>query len=406
MGHIQTSKLRGTVILRNDKKQIRVGFLWQTLTSENLGVGALAQSQLAIARQAAAKAGVVLECIEFCPTSTKLSLAEQLDCEIADPLSIKKILLGQSAYLKQLKECDLVLDIGAGDSFSDIYGVKHFFFLCLTKIFALCLGKPLIMSPQTIGPFKHSWARFVAKSIMRRARRVFARDGLSMDVLKELKLTNNTQEVIDVAFRLPFEKKQHSAREKIKVGINVSGLLYNGGYTGNNQFGLSLDYVALIEKVIGGFTSMPDVEVHLVPHVLADSLPVEDDYRVIQALAGQFQGVIVGPKFSLPSEAKTYISGMDFFTGARMHACIGAFSSGVPVVPMAYSRKFNGLFNSLGYFDIADLKVHTLEEAYGAVIHGFERRDLLKQMIDKGNDVAQEKIQVYEDYLVGLFNRN
>ena len=148
--------------------KIKIAFVWQTLTSENLGVGALAQSQLSIARKAATTAGIELECIEFCPTSEKLFLAKQLGCEIADPLSIKKIVLGKSRYLKQLNECDVVLDIGAGDSFSDIYGSKHFSFICLTKIFALFLNKPLILSPQTIGPFSQTWARLLAIMIILR----------------------------------------------------------------------------------------------------------------------------------------------------------------------------------------------------------------------------------------------
>ena len=40
-------------------------------------------------------------------------------------------------------------------------------------------------------------------------------------------------------------------------------------------------------------------------------------------------GTVLAPRFSTPSEAKTYIAGLDFFMGARMHACIAAFSSGV-----------------------------------------------------------------------------
>lgn len=39
-----------------------------------------------------------------------------------------------------------------------------------------------------------------------------------------------------------------------------------------------------------------------------------------------------------------------------MHACIAALSSGVPVLPMAYSRKFKGLFGTLGYDVLADFQ--------------------------------------------------
>lgn len=65
--------------------------------------------------------------------------------------------------------------------------------------------------------------------------------------------------------------------------------------------------------------------------------------------AAEFPGSVLAPAFASPSEAKSYIAGMDFFMGARMHACITALLSGVPVVPMAYSLKFEGLFGSLDW---------------------------------------------------------
>ena len=80
-------------------------------------------------------------------------------------------------------------------------------------------------------------------------------------------------------------------------------------------------------------------EVHLVSHVQSEIQEVEDDRRVASRLANDFPGVIASPLFNSPSEAKSYIAGMDYFVGARMHACMAAFSSGVPVTPMAYSRQ-------------------------------------------------------------------
>ncbi|MGJ7723542.1 polysaccharide pyruvyl transferase family protein [Escherichia coli] len=39
--------------------------------------------------------------------------------------------------------------------------------------------------------------------------------------------------------------------------------------------------------------------------------------------------VVVAERFTNPITAKSYISSIDFFTGARMHATIAAFSAGV-----------------------------------------------------------------------------
>ncbi len=46
-----------------------------------------------------------------------------------------------------------VLDVSAGDSFADLYGSKRFDYICLFKEMAIQMKKPLILLPQTYGPF-------------------------------------------------------------------------------------------------------------------------------------------------------------------------------------------------------------------------------------------------------------
>lgn len=382
---------------------LKLGLAWQTLQSDNLGVCALARANLAIAEAAAVRAGVQLDCMEFCSSSNDSPKSGQFAIPLADPLSPKRMLLGKSNHRQQVRSRHVMLDIGEGDSFADIYGLKRFLLLSFSKWLVISSGVQLVISPQTIGPFSSRLSQVVSRWLISRATRVFARDGLSMGYLRARGLTHNADEVIDVAFRLPFGAQVAPSDGQIHVGVNVSGLLYNGGYTRNNQFALTVDYPHLIDSLLAALATRPDVTVHLVGHVISDSFEVEDDYRVCQTLAARHPGMRLAPRFTSPSEAKSYISGLHFFTGARMHACIGAFSSGVPVVPMAYSRKFNGLFSSLGYHHLADLKAHDTETALQHVLQGLDRRQALAVEVRAGNALAQQKLQRYEDYLVELF---
>ena len=45
-----------------------------------------------------------------------------------------------------------------------------------------------------------------------------------------------------------------------------------------------------------------------------------------------------------------------------MHATIGAVSCGIPTLPLAYSRKFKGVYNSIQYPHTLDLKSNTQDE--------------------------------------------
>ena len=182
-------------------------------------------------------------------------------------------------------------------------------------------------------------------------------------------------------------------------------LAVNGGYTRNNMFALTVDYPILARVLIEYFAARSECEVHLISHVISDTFDVEDDYRVAQRLAKDTPGVVVAPRFKTPSEAKSYIATMDFFCGARMHACIAAFSSGVPVLPIAYSRKFAGVFGSLGYLHVADCQSSTAERIMESVIEAFATRDFLRQSVKNALAKADAKLAAYEAVARDAFSK-
>jgi colanic acid/amylovoran biosynthesis protein len=179
-------------------------------------------------------------------------------------------------------------------------------------------------------------------------------------------------------------------------------LLWNGGYTQNNQFNLKSNYRELIHETLDYFTEMEDVQVHLIGHVLtAKKDSVEDDYRICELMQKKYSKAIVAPWFNSPIEAKNYISGLDFFTGARMHACIAAFSSGVPVFPMAYSRKFNGLFaETLHYEWMGDCVTETNAMVLNNMKDSFVKRSSLKGQIFKANEtIVKPRLELLKSIL-------
>jgi polysaccharide pyruvyl transferase WcaK-like protein len=370
--------------------------MWHSLGSGNLGVGALTESNIAIVRGVAERMGLRV-CFVVLGTSeaTVPELAREL-AAAGHELQVRRIRVFRRDFRDAVRACDLVLDIGEGDSFADLYGFKRFMFYWLSKNIVCSLGKPLILSPQTIGPFDGWLARALARQVMRRCAKVFARDKLSSDYLRQLGIQSNVDEAIDVAFRLPFTRPERVADGKLRVGVNVSGLLFNGGYTGGNQFGLSIDYAAALRSLLARLTVHPGLEVHLVSHVIEPHMPVEDDVLAAQRLAAEFPGVVVAPTFRRPSEAKSYIAGMDFFTGARMHACIAAFSAGVPVVPMAYSRKFNGLFGTLGYGYVADCKALSNQGLVDSIMAGLSDLGPVRDGVERGLAQVSDRLARYE----------
>lgn len=382
------------------QRPLRISLIMHSTRSDNLGVGALSVAEVEILRDIGRQIGRQIEI-------TVLDWKDARDPYVTGP-DIKVIDLdGQmmrspKGYFAIARRSDLVIDIGAGDSFADIYGagrLKRMFWL---KYLTHLAGTPLVMAPQTVGPFSKGWSKTLARLSMRLSKLVASRDQMSTKAARALGC-KDVIEASDVALRLPYDPPTARAEGgPVKVGINVSGLLMGGGYTGKNEFGLTMDYPGLIRDLITYFQSHPDgCEVHLVAHVIVRSgrMTGEDDYSACEALAKEFPDTILAPAFASPSQAKTYIAGLDFFMGARMHSCIAAFSSGVPVIPMAYSRKFAGLFGSLGYDRTVDCTAESVIAIRDKIVAGFEDRETVRAETQMALDRGREKLGGYETAL-------
>lgn len=246
---------------------------------------------------------------------------------------------------RRLMQCDYVFDCTFGDNFSDIYSLPFVSRTTNYKEMTLLLGKKLIIAPQTIGPFKDEKLKKRVGKVLKKSALVFTRDEMSSQCVRELS-GREPITVTDLAFILPYQKKEKDGI--LRAGINVSGLLWRGGFDQKNQFGLTLDYHEYIDSVVSELKQR-GYEICFIPHVLSrDENEIDEDYKVSIDLSGKYGGEHA-PFFQDPIEAKNYIAGMDVFIGSRMHSTIAAFSAGVVTIPVSYSRKFEGLFNSVGY---------------------------------------------------------
>ena len=379
---------------------LNICLIMHSTRSDNLGVGALTVSEVAIIRDIARDLNHPIQITVMDWKDPRAPYVTGADVTVRDLDG--KVMLNPRGYFAQARRADMVIDIGGGDSFADIYGGRRLRRMFVLKFLTHLAGTPLVMAPQTVGPFKKPVSKWAAKLSMRLCKIVATRDQLSTKAARDMGLTRDLIEASDVALRLPFDAPTRTTGPK-KVGINVSGLLMGGGYTGKNEFGLQMDYPRLIRDLISHFQNL-GTQVHLVPHVIvpAGRLAAEDDYNASMKLHAEFPNTIVAPAFETPSEAKTYIAGMDFFMGARMHACIAAFSSGVPVIPMAYSRKFAGLFGSIGYDHTVDCTSETSEAIKTKIIAGFENRTSLQAETETALKTSRIKLGAYEDALRDL----
>ena len=382
-------------------KKIRIGLLSNNVLSGNLGVGALGISNIALLERACTGPDLdiqymifadlrrkeeTIQCIKTCLSKENIRII------VVPELEFRGGYKSLQEFKKNICSCNMVFDTSGGDSFADIYGNNRIFHQIYIKRVCITNGIPLILTPQTIGPFNSWFWEHAASRVLKACKRVYVRDHKSYEYTSNVLKCSNVVEVTDMAMALPYNSKDKILSDKRCVGVNVSGLLFHGGYSKNNQFGLKCNYRMLVEKLIKRLLAK-NYSVHLIPHVITTG--VESDNEVCEQLQNKFPATVYSGVFDTPVEAKNYIKEMDFFIGARMHSTIAAFSTGVPVIPLSYSRKFEGLFESNNYYECIDMKKNTEEEIATLVIRKLEDIANIQKCVLQSKNIVEEKINRY-----------
>ncbi|MDB4278688.1 polysaccharide pyruvyl transferase family protein [Deltaproteobacteria bacterium] len=309
---------------------------------------------------------------------------------------------GLHPSIRVLDQCDALLDVSGGDSFSDIYGGQRFWAVTRPKLIAKRRGIPLVLMPQTYGPFRGERTRRIAREAVLSARIAWARDRHSFRALKVLLGSDFDEslhrEGVDMAFNLravdPGETLgseirgfMHENPESPLIGLNVSGLIALDPHRAKHSFGLRASYLDALDTFIRTVMQDPDLRLLLVPHVMTPpGSPGSDEegcLRVLNKLPPSVSSRIrVTPTQLDECEVKWLISKLDWFCGTRMHSTIAALSSGVPTAAIAYSDKTLGVFESCGVEnEVIDPRELETEVVAGRLIESYEIRDQTRQFL-------------------------
>jgi polysaccharide pyruvyl transferase WcaK-like protein len=318
-----------------------------------------------------------------------------------------------------LTDADLILDVSGGDSFTSLYGPYRFTYSTYPKRFARLFDAPLVLMPQSYGPFE-AHVEDDVRGLLRDATQVWARDrqsrerakrylgdrpvGLSADVAFSLPAATLAYEFIDA----PTERLFESGRPLI--GVNVSGLLFNDDPARvRERFGLRTDYRRLMLDLVESLLRHDrDAHVVLMPHVIVEEHRVESDCRACRTLQSILDDELRRRTTTLASpvsacRAKSLISRCAFFVGSRMHACIAALSSGVPAAAIAYSDKTAGVFDCIGFRDaVLDPRTQMTERIVPAIVNRYDRRQLDRAKLDVRLPGAIESVDRMFDSVADL----
>ena len=243
--------------------------------------------------------------------------------------------------VKAINRADAVLQIG-GDNFTSDYALGPESPLIAVNRLALASGRPLVFWGVSVGPFTTPQTEDLVLDQMRRAALITVRESISRDYLREHDVVDNVVPVADTAMLLEPEPVDLSgfwpAAEHV-LAVNVSPLSCRYREDGETNFGLRVAETAIREVLArDGWGAL------LLPHVMGK--PANNDAAYLDRVLQRFDDdgrVRCVPGTLNCAEAKYVISRCDALVAARTHATIAGFSSGVPTISLAYSRKSHGI---------------------------------------------------------------
>lgn len=247
-------------------------------------------------------------------------------------LKLKKDLLfsySQKEIAENIDKDTLCLSIG-GDNYC--YGIPRWIYYTNSiaakkgskTVFWGCSVEPDAINSEMLEDLKKYSLIIARESITYQA---FAEKGLSNTIL-----------LPDPAFTLDSKllPLPQGFAEGNTIGINVSPLIMKSETSGGIVF---KSYTRLIQHII----DTTDSQIVLLPHVLwehdNDMVPLTKLYEAFKETG---RVILLGDNYNC-MELKGFISRCKLFIGARTHATIAAYSTGVPTLVIGYSVKARGI---------------------------------------------------------------
>lgn len=314
--------------------------------------------------------------------------------------------------LREIHDVDVVVSIGGemiNDSFRKTLPMYMFMFWLAGRF-----GKKVIIFPQSIGPLRRSWTRWLTAKVLARCSVVIARDKPSLDELFTLGL-NGAQASFspDVGVAQPQasrEEAEQALRElgvnldekKIWVGVVVSSWVEEGIARRNYLDILADSLMQMSEQTDLGIVFMPAN----MPVYGNDSADYDAAEKVIRALGDTAASYILKPAVYSARRYKAITACMDMVISTRMHASILSTMAGTPTITINTQRKLLGYMSNIGQADLAiDIAELTIEKLLACQKTCIDDADTIRQRLSEARGTVTAQLFKFGDDMRSILEK-
>ncbi len=288
----------------------------------------------------------------------------------------------------RLKKCDVVVSC-SDENFKEsasmlpfnIYWMISWWSMLVARtwkvLLARFLGKPVVVFPNSVGPFQTFVGRFLSRLALSNCEFVLVREPISYGIVESLGIKSRTILTYDTA--LLYSGANVSSAEKCagnSVGVSVG--VYSNSLPEKNI----LEFVSTLADVLDDSIDQFGFSVVLLPHYVSGFK--YDDLEISRLVLGRMRNAAHAKICEVGSleEFKSAISRMDMVVSSKMHPVVLASSSFVPTVSITYDHKQTGFALSLGLGDcVVPLREVSRERLLSRIQYVWKNREEIRSRL-------------------------
>lgn len=275
----------------------------------------------------------------------------------------------------------------------NIYWILTWWSMLLARtwdvLIAKFLGKPVVMFPNSIGPFRTWLGLLLAKLALNMFDFILVREPISYEVVNSLairtskRLTSDTTLLLTGTQLANFNNLPHPL-----IGVSP-------GFYAQSLSKTEVDrYIAEHARALDDVIEKYGFSVVFLPHYVSGFR--DDDLEVsrliLQRMRNKERAQIV--QLGSVEEFKSILGCMDMVISSKMHPAVLAVSEYVPTLCIAYDQKQTGFFQ---LFDLNDCVIHIREFSYERLLSRIEcvwrRKDEIRTTLKRKVPLLQEGIR-------------
>lgn len=237
-----------------------------------------------------------------------------------------------------INDVDMIIVLG-GDDYTEDYGWKGPIINLIKLVNLHNQHKLVIMLGQTMGPYL-SFRKPIMGHLLKKIDRIFPRDPMTFEYLKQLNLENIS--LTDDLALLELSKQEKRQRSKKYITYCPSELIYRYSKSENREDWVDFN-LYMINQILIEF---PDKIIVLLAHVLKPSHV--DDRKIATELYKLLKKkysarILLKTEEMLPYEVRNIIQESLFTISSRMHPVISSIQCCIPIIALSYSQKYWGI---------------------------------------------------------------